>query len=565
MSDQASNNWLINKEQKIFWVLTLAGLFPIWLTSHFPSVDGPAHLAIVHTWINYAEPSARQFRDFFEIGAPVTPNLFVYLFLYPLMKVMSPFVAEKIFLSFYIISFPAAVRYAVSAIDPKVKAISILSIPLAYNFLLNFGFYNFIFGAVIFSITIGYWYRHRNAPSAVVYFVLAALSLLAFFTHLSSIAMIVIAIALFSGGEALVAMRTTPGTMPRKVTVFARLISKRALLSVIGFLPGLLLVLLYLSQNTEVVPQLAQVAASAQPASATQPDPAIQEFIFRVIRLLFSRVFSTLSTSEVFFGIAFNLVWLLVIAVAVLKRRVLGTKRTDPIFYVFLGFLLFFLFVPFQVQVRWVPDRVHLYFLIAAVLMAASQTALATDRLQRICQTMVLVMVPLIVVSSLAFKSHLYLKLEPLTEEFLGASDFIDPNTNVLALRLKDSEKPEIPRISFVTLVQGGSYFTLTKNAVDVKNVQAHTAVVPVRFRPSKSPHRLWYGNYELTATPPKIDLTSFSRALDANLHYVVLWGPLEVLDTTADGERLAMQLAQFYERLDVPSPSGLLQVYELK
>lgn len=556
---------MVNKEQQIFWVLTLAGLIPIWITSHFPSVDGPAHLALVHTWIHYADPSASQFREFFEIGVPVTPNLFVYLFLYPLMKVMSPFVAEKVFLSLYIISLPAAVRYAVGAIDPKVKAISVLSIPLAYNFLLNFGFYNFIFGAVIFCITVGYWYRHRSAPGTAVFLVLAALSLLAFFTHLSSIALIVMAVALFSGGEAVVAMRNMPGSASSKAAVFLRLVGNRAVISIIGFLPGLLLVLFYISQNADLVPQLAQVTGTTQGQSAVQADPAVQEFVFRIVRLLISRVLAPLSAIEYLFGIAFNLVWFLVIAVAVLKRRVPGTKRLDAMLFVFLGFLLFYLFVPFQVQVRWVPDRVHLYVLIVAVLVAASQTALATDKLQRLCNTIVLALVPLIVISSLAFKSNFYSRLEPLTEEFLGAAEFIEPNTNVLALRLKDDEKPQIIASTFFTLIQGGSYFTLLKDSVDVKNVQAHTAVVPVRFRQDKNPHRLWAGNYVLTATPPKVDLTTFSSALDSNLHYVILWGPFEILDTTPEGTRLAAQLMELYRRLDVPSQSGLLRVYQLK
>ena len=103
----------------------------------------------------------------------------------------------------------------------------------------------------------------------------------------------------------------------------------------------------------------------------------------------------------------------------------------------------------------------------------------------------------------------------------------------------------------------------LLNDAVDVKVVQAHSPVVPVRFRADKRSFSLWAIEPAMVSTPPRIDLSTFSDALGAELDYVILWGPIALLETNPQGRRLISQLHQLYQLVYVSSDTGLLHVYQ--
>ena len=125
------------------------------------------------------------------------------------MFVFPPLIAEKIFLSLYVILFPLAMHYFLNAVQPEQNAsgrrvlqarpsLVILSFTFIYNYLLLMGFYNFAVSVPLFFLTLGYWYRHRDTINVKRAALLNLLIVITYFAHLISYAFILFSIALLS-------------------------------------------------------------------------------------------------------------------------------------------------------------------------------------------------------------------------------------------------------------------------------------------------------------------------------------------------------------------------------
>ena len=75
----------------------------------------------------------------------------------PLLFVVPPLIADKIILTLCVALFPLSARYALGAIRSEARSLAFLAIPLAYNWPLNMGFYNFTLGTIVFFFAVGFW------------------------------------------------------------------------------------------------------------------------------------------------------------------------------------------------------------------------------------------------------------------------------------------------------------------------------------------------------------------------------------------------------------------------
>src|SRR5262249_47034629 len=125
------------------------------------------------------------FREYFAVNARPTPNWLGHLILAGLMTVFSPFVAEKILVSCYIVATPFAVRYA--------GGVAVLRFSLLYTCLLHYGFYNFCLSIPLFFCCIGWWRSPAARPPAP----LALILILLYGCHVVSWGLALVALALF--------------------------------------------------------------------------------------------------------------------------------------------------------------------------------------------------------------------------------------------------------------------------------------------------------------------------------------------------------------------------------
>ncbi len=184
-------------------LFSLANIYPLWLVDYFPSVDGPAHVAITHIWMNLEDPNFDLYRDYYEIGSLSSPNMLIYVLLYGLMSVFPPFIAEKILLTILAVGLPWSVWYMTTSQNRAHGIVALLAFPVVYNYITYFGFYNFLFGALFFCITLGFWLRYKASPDRhqLHYFLLSLLLLAAYFTHISSIAFILLSVTILLASE----------------------------------------------------------------------------------------------------------------------------------------------------------------------------------------------------------------------------------------------------------------------------------------------------------------------------------------------------------------------------
>ena len=137
-------------------------LVPIWAFPCFPSQDGPTHVENARILLDYERPDQPALRDFYERSLEPVPNWFSHLLLSAVLPIVGPRIADKIFLTLYVLALPFAFRYALNAFRPDAGARMLLVLPFVYDHFLHLGFYYLVFSAVPFFIVLGFWLRRES-------------------------------------------------------------------------------------------------------------------------------------------------------------------------------------------------------------------------------------------------------------------------------------------------------------------------------------------------------------------------------------------------------------------
>ncbi len=171
-------------EPAVFYALVAWTLFPVWAVDFFVTGDGPCHLYNSKVLLDWYEGVNEKFYDpFLFLNTNFEPNWFFNLFTMPLLNVFSPATTEKIFLSFYVLSFTLGFRYLIRQINPNALFISSIGLLFCVHHLLMMGFYNNSVSFALWFWAAGWWWGHRNSPSLAPIAVTALLLLLVYSAH----------------------------------------------------------------------------------------------------------------------------------------------------------------------------------------------------------------------------------------------------------------------------------------------------------------------------------------------------------------------------------------------
>jgi hypothetical protein len=190
--------WLRDSDNLILVVLILIHLLPIWMFKYFPSQDGPAHLDSANIIHEYFQSGNDAIHKYYVINDKLNPNWTGHLIMAVLMFFVSPLVAEKILLSGYIILLPVSIYYALRVIHINSKFLIVLAFPFIYNFMFHMGFYNFSYSLPMFFFVIGYWLKYKSSFTLSNFAIFALLSLLLYFSHLSSFVLACVAVVILA-------------------------------------------------------------------------------------------------------------------------------------------------------------------------------------------------------------------------------------------------------------------------------------------------------------------------------------------------------------------------------
>jgi len=144
------------------------GLVP-WTVSHWPSQDGPNHLAVAHVVATYAENES-PFTRFLSVHRGFRPSTATYEILAAASRVVSLDVAERCLVSVALVLLPASLFLLVRRNLPQRQVNVFLGLPFVLGWALGMGFLSFelamAFG--VLALAVGWQPSSTAAPGVRV-------------------------------------------------------------------------------------------------------------------------------------------------------------------------------------------------------------------------------------------------------------------------------------------------------------------------------------------------------------------------------------------------------------
>jgi hypothetical protein len=461
----------------LFTATTFLHLLPIWRVHYVPTMDGPSHLynAVVMQELGAGSP---EFARVFQIDTRPYPNWMSHALLWLALTVAPPLVAEKLVLSAIVLLFLAGCWMLAGAgcwlpaceAGRGSRVYAFLAMPLAFNLLLQLGFYNFMLATALMMIGVAYWWRtstidHTSLRPSII---LAALLVLSYFAH-----PIPTAVAILFISVSTIALR------------------RRMLLTHLAFAPALLLLTWFV------------LRPSAEMATWNWNGVLMWQPLTRVLLLL------TLDLRQIAIGTAMGIVFGLLIVLTIVienidRQRLRAIVRDRDVFLLLtaIAIILYlaaplgangdlmlkarFLLFPYLIVLPWLTPRLgRVPLAIVFALLAAANVFFIRDGWKRNDKFIARAIAPLYAA---------------------------EPNRTMLALVFDRSS----PHATVAVLSHAVSYAAAERRLVDLGNYEAATGHFPVAFRESIVRPNI----FAIESTPQDFDPTPHLAMLD----YIYTW-----------------------------------------
>jgi len=184
-----SSHWLSRSYAFLSRTLIVPGIFlvfcmlKIWSTRYVPSLDGPQHLYNAHVLAELIRGNDL-FGEFFRIN-PVVVGYWSGHFFLGLFKLFLPaWLAEKFFLTAYVLGMFFSFRYLVRSIRPGSENLMVcLIFPFIFHSYLMLGYYSFSIAAIFFFWAFGFWIRRSGSFGWKEMIIFGALVMGIFLSH----------------------------------------------------------------------------------------------------------------------------------------------------------------------------------------------------------------------------------------------------------------------------------------------------------------------------------------------------------------------------------------------
>jgi hypothetical protein len=536
------------REPLLFTTLVIAHLFLVWAFTYVPTQDGPTHLNNVEIIRDLGQPNLTVLGEFYTLNYTLAPNWFDHAALLALTSLFPMLLAEKIFLSGYVVLLPLAMRYALRALNPGAAWLTILGFPFIYNYLFHMGFYNFSYSLPMYFVVVGFALRHRNGFTWRNGVWLAALSLLLYFCHVVSLVMAYIAIAALVAAAIVagLAQALRDGQSGRRAVCQA--VQNCAAPAFAAALPVVGLSIGFLVQQGG----LGHVFFV--------PRAILLDRLVHLDALVsFDERERWLSTAVVsLFCIAS--VYLLICRLP--RRRVC---RSDMLLPIAALYALLYLLAPYVAAGGgWVNDRLSLYPFFAVLLWFGAQS------FRRSACWLTAAAGLGITGGLLALHLASYARLSPYLVEYTSAAALIEPNTTLLPLCFSFGQPADSETLStrVAPFVHTAGYIAASRGVVDLNNYEATASYFPTRFRPQLDPFKsIGVGRWECTpeAKSPRVEFLTYPQRTGGRVDYVLLWGVRNEQHSDPDAQSVFRQLDQGYELIQAWSEPAAMQLYRRK
>jgi len=548
--DRASR-WLADRENFLFAALVVIHLIPLWAFPYTPSQDGPAHIHNAKVILEYDHPDRTVFRDYYVLNKEPVPNWFGHLLLAALMVLMPVLMAEKLFLTLYVIGLPVSVRYTLRAIRPESGFLAFLSFPFIYNYLFHMGNYSFCLGLPMFFLFFGYWFKHQEQFVWKKTAVLALLSLLLYFCHIVALGMGYVAVALLTIWLTIIQLTRQARQRRFDGRAVWRAFQARTVRPLCAVVPTLILIAVFL------IPRHSKVMTP--------------EDNWWLVNGLFS-MYSIVSHNA-------DLRWLagafMLVFVAISFRLLIAKtvhrdlNQWDGLLLVAAAFVVIYFAAPETHLVSpngmsgggYIARRLNLFPYLAMILWFAAQSY------GEIVKRGVRIAASSIACVFLAFHTMSYSEINEYLEEYLSGMNLVEPNTTLLPLTfspngLGGDGRPLSDKVG--VFLHASGHIAAQRHIVHLDNYEADMGYFPTLFRDELNPYRHISIDDMLEGTPPRVDFLTYPARTGGEVDYVLVWQVREEQRELEDTRSIFEQLDKGYEAI-FSSPRGFMQLYRRK
>jgi hypothetical protein len=520
----------------LFWLMMILLLVPVWSFKYFPTTDGPNHVYNALCLRDYSQPDREAIRTFFARNRRLVPNEVGPALLTDFCRIFPPLIAEKLFLSLYLVGFMLSVRWMLSSIDSDGKAggraLAVAGAPFAGNFYLHEGLYSFCFSLVLYFIVIGYWVRQERRPAVYKTILLAGLLMLLFLAHLVSLVLGAIFIALMLIVRLVRARREGSGA----VNAVWRSVVRNTLAMLPAFLAALHFILTEHSTRFAVLARL-----HAHPWSYRLRNLVSWMKSFQPIELG-----PAMLQAALFGGIT---IWLL--------HRRKRNGRPNDVYLLLAGvYLLVFLLSPSALAGgSMIIIRLACFPFFALLMWFASEPL--EDRQRRGRDVLVSGVSAIVLVALLVIHLRSDARIIPYLQEFANAEALVPRGATLLPIAYADGADVDQHgrrlSIGCSPLVEAAGYFAGQRGIVSLDNYEASVDYFPLIYRPGFDPYvRIVDRGY---------DFEDYCSPSGQRVEYVLLWtGGVRRDDPVA--RYIHRQLDAHYELIFTSRYSGYARLY---
>ena len=542
--------WLASRENLLLLAIVLVHLVPIWAFKYFPSQDGPTHIENAKIIFDYFRPSQILLRQYYQLNFSLEPTWFMHSILGSLLSVLPVFLAEKIFLSGYVILLPLSIRYSLGSIRKDSGFLTLLMFPFIYNYPFHMGFYSFSYSLPVFFFFLGYWIRHRWERTAGNTFKLALLSLLLYLCHIVSWVMAYAAMILLTVWLMLFDLAQEKHGPSFEFRALSKAFRKEVLLFVLAFLPTIVLATIFLFQQ-----------------GFDSPEIGVKLSFYRLLKDLMG-IESLVSFQEeeslcsAGLGVLFAALFLALAAGKARRRRL---DRWDGLLAVVLVYLLIYFFAPNALSGgSFITARLILYPFFALILWFGARSYAGGVR-RGIGLAAIIV-----TLTSLGLHASKYSELNGYLAEYLSGMDLIQSDTTLLPLAFDSrGHRPDGKLLSLKVrpFLHAAGHIAARRQVIEFANYEAGAySYFPVRFRSNLNPY-VHIGTKERSIVwePPRVDFVTYAGRTGGRVDYVLVWGVREHQRNQEATRSVYQQIKESYDLIYRSPRTGLMELYKRK
>ncbi len=489
---------------KLLNVLVVLGiaicLFQAWLPAHYITCDGPCHLYNARI-VNdiWKGNNTAVYGRFYELVYTTDPNSFSTFALAALLYLFNGAVAEKVYLSAYILVYVVGFIALLRKLSGGSSYWLLSVFVFVFTYALAKGFYNLSFGIAFYFWMVWSWLRFLDNPRpaiALLFFLCAAL---AFFTHL--LPFVFGAITCFCLVLSYGFSRYNSSTQ-KSVAAY---IVRSSIFLVLLLSPFVAMTVWFTTKEGGLRLQLSP-------------------HLYRLIELVeFKYIINLVPAERLWAAVAGICLTILFVVVALKNVRGFKLHRYDGFLFCLLPIAFIYIFFPedFMGRAIIISIRTQLFIFILVVCVLAyrqpgRQLANAGALILFACFGMLTL-----------YRVNCRRVADSALAELLSATNHISPGAVVLPLDFCPNGKDKSGNLIAVrnaVFHHAAQYMGVDKTLIILDNYEANMGYFPLRWKKEKNPYIHLSTGAGIEGLPPNARIAAYEQQTGAVVDNVLLW-----------------------------------------